>query len=227
MIEFTFKALFLLAIFSSIVPSLKVSVRATALSAIAQQFSSQELYEKGFKDFEQQKYRQAIENFLALLKVEPSNARAYNMIGISFGELEEYSAAIAAFDRAIALNQDFANAYYNRGYAYKELGRFDLALTDFDRTLELTTGEHISALINRSVIYALRENYPAAIADLTQVVKLKPDEAIAYYNRALINLTMGNKTAYIEDLATAENLYQHTGDRAGLAQIEKVREFNY
>ena len=49
---------------------------------------------------------------------------------------------------------------------------------------------------------------------------------IAYYNRALINLTMGNKTAYIEDLATAEKLYRHSGDRTGLARIEKVRKFN-
>ena len=220
------KFLFLLVIFSGIGSNPK-SVRATISSAIAQQSSSQELYERGFEDFEDREYHQAIENFLALLKVEPDSDRAYNMIGMSFGELEEYPAAIAAFDKAIALNADFANAYYNRGYAYKELGRFDLAQKDFDRTLELTAGEHISALINRSIIYALRENYPEAIADLTQVVKLKPDEAIAYYNRALVNLTIGNKTAYIRDLTTAEKLYYQAGDRAGLAQIEKVKEFDY
>ena len=220
------KFLFLLVIFSGIGSNPK-SVRATISSAIAQQSSSQELYERGFEDFEDREYHQAIENFLALLKVEPSNDRAYNMIGMSFGELEEYPAAIAAFDKAIALNADFANAYYNRGYAYKDLGRFDLAQKDFDRTLKLTAGEHISALINRSIIYALRENYPEAIADLTQVVKLKPDEAIAYYNRALVNLTIGNKTAYIRDLTTAEKLYYQAGDRAGLAQTEKVREFDY
>ena len=126
MIKFAVKSLFLLVIFSGIGSNPKL-VGATTSSAIAQESSSQELYERGFKNFEDREYHQAIENFLALLKIEPSNDRAYNMIGMSFGELQEYPAAIAAFDRAIALNADFANAYYNRGYAYKELGRFDLA----------------------------------------------------------------------------------------------------
>ncbi|MEL6909779.1 MAG: tetratricopeptide repeat protein, partial [Cyanobacteria bacterium J06598_4] len=151
------------------------------------------------------------------------NFQAYNMVGMSFGGLEEYAAALAAFERAIALNQEFANAYYNRGYVYKQLGQFDFALADFDRTLTLTKGKHISALVNRSVIYAVREDYPAAIADLTQVIEQKPDEAIAYYNRAIVNLTMGDRPAYQQDLAAAEELYRQAGDKSGLAQIIRVK----
>lgn len=224
MIKFAVKFLFLLIVFSGM-GGIKVSAE-TKSSAVVQQ-SSKKLYERGFKDFERGKYRRAIENFLSLLEIEPNNHQAYNMIGMSFGELEEYSPAIAAFERAIALDQNFANAYYNRGHAYKELGRFDLALIDFNQALELTEGKHISALVNRSTIYALRENYPSAIADLNRVAEFKPDEAIAYYNRALIYLTMGDKEAYLEDLTVAEKLYREAGDRAGLAQIEKVREFDY
>ena len=224
MIKLSIKPLFWLVIFSGITASTNVLPKAVASSATTSNSANRSLYEEGFKNFESQSYRQAIAKFLALLETEPNNHQAYNMIGMSFGQLEEYTAAIAAFDKAIALDADFANAYYNRGYAYKELGQLDSALSDFDRTLELQAGEHISALINRATIYALRENYPAAVADLTQVVKLKPDEANAYYNRAIINLTTGNKIAYLEDLATAEELYLQIGDRVGLEQIEKVRE---
>ncbi|MEM6611787.1 MAG: tetratricopeptide repeat protein [Cyanobacteria bacterium P01_C01_bin.72] len=160
---------------------------------------------------------------MELLVLEPNSFQAYNMLGMSFGGLEEYSAALAAFERSLALNREFANAYYNRGYVYKQLGRLDFALIDFDRTLELTEGKHISALVNRSVIYAVQQDYSLAIADLTQVIEQKPDEAIAYYNRAIINLTMGKQKAYQQDLATAERLYLQAGDKSGLAQISRVR----
>ena len=50
--------------------------------------------------FERQEYPSAIKTLLELLKLEPNNSKAYNTIGMSFGELKEYSAAVAAFDRA-------------------------------------------------------------------------------------------------------------------------------
>ncbi|MEL7419667.1 MAG: tetratricopeptide repeat protein [Cyanobacteria bacterium J06555_3] len=223
MLKLTLRSLFISLFFSCCGFGSPAVVQAKISPALTQQLSSSELYQQGFRDFEARQYRQAIASFLELLAVEPNNFQAYNMVGMSFGGLEEYAAALAAFERAIALNQEFANAYYNRGYVYKQLGQFDFALADFDRTLTLTKGKHISALVNRSVIYAVREDYPAAIADLTQVIEQKPDEAIAYYNRAIVNLTMGDRPAYQQDLAAAEELYRQAGDKSGLAQISRIK----
>ncbi|MEO1669919.1 MAG: tetratricopeptide repeat protein [Cyanobacteria bacterium J06631_2] len=223
MIEFPLRSLFFLLLFPciSFIPSASVTAKTSLTTE--QQSSASKLYAQGFRDFEAGKYRQAIASFLELLALEPNNFQAYNMLGMSFGGLEEYPTAIAAFERAIALNREFANAYYNRGYVYKQLGRLDFALVDFERTLQLTKGKHISALVNRSVIYAVQEDYSLAVADLTQVIEQKPDEAIAYYNRAIVNLTMGHETAYQQDLATAERLYRQAGDKSGLAQVSRVR----
>ena len=73
-------------------------------------------------------------------------------------------------------------------------------------------------------IYALREEYRLALTDLQQAIDLDPKSATAYYNRALIQLSIGNKTAYINDLTVAEELYSQVGDSAGLAQIARIKQ---
>ena len=186
--------------------------------------SQSALRDRGQQYFEAQEYKLAIASYLELLKLEPDNVEAYNTLGMSWGGLKQYSAAISAFDRAIALDRDFANAYYNRGYIYQQLGQQDTALEDFARALELTDGQHVSALINRASILALQQHYQLALQDLQEVVKLDPRSATAYYNRALIQLAIGNKTAYLNDLTQAEELYRQQSDLAGLTQIEQIRK---
>lgn len=229
MLKFTVRSaclLILLNIFWLRFDSLAYSQTA-AFSAkdlqLAESSSSQELYQEGLKHFENQEYHLAIKSFLASLRMQPDNIEADNTIGRSFGEIEEYSAAIAAFNRAIALDKNFAHAYYNRGYIYQQLGSHNLALADFERTLELTNNQHVSALFNRSLIYVLRAEYQLALADQTQATELEPKEATAYYNRALIKLTMGDRPGCLKDLKTAENLYRQAKDESGLAQVERVR----
>ncbi|MEL6931183.1 MAG: tetratricopeptide repeat protein [Cyanobacteria bacterium J06600_6] len=186
--------------------------------------STSELYNRAQRHFETQEYHLAIKYGLELLKIEPQNVLAHNTVGMSWGALGKSSAAIAAFNRAIAIDDQFTNAYYNRGYVYQQLGQHNQALNNFERTLELSNGQHVSALINRASIYATEHNYQPAITDLNRVVELNPKSATAYYNRALINLTMGNKIAYLNDLTTAEQLYRQQGDEGGLAQIAKLKQ---
>ena len=234
MIILTIKSAFWLILLSIFSSGLYSQAYGQASTIVAKQsvpqienLSPAELLQAGLSQFEAKQYHLAIKTLLAFLQLEPDNLEAYNAIGMSFGEMEEYSAAITAFNQAIAIEQNFANAYYNRGYAHKQLGHYNLALADFNRALELTDNQHISALINRSLIYVFQEEYQLAVADLTHTVELKPDEATAYYNRALINLTIGDRSAYQKDLDTAESLYRQAEDKTGLAQIERVREFNY
>lgn len=224
---FTFRSILFLILLTLIGRGLGHNVQAQSIPVLAQESSTPKLYQQGLAYFETQQYHQAIETLLELIKIEPNNFEAYNTIGMSWGGLEEYSGAIVAFDRAIALNSNFANAYYNRGYVYQRLNRDDLALLDFNQTIKLTQGQHISALIDRSSIYARQAEYDLALADLHQVLELNPEEATAYYNRALINLTMENRVGYLDDLAIAEKLYRHRGDTLGLAQINRLRELYY
>lgn|GEM_PF-3963457 len=83
-----------------------------------------------------------------------------------------------------------------------------MALINFNRALKLTDRQHISALINRASILADQQKYQLALADLERVVAQSPKSATAYYNRALIQLTTGNRTAYLEEIAIADQLYR-------------------
>lgn len=219
---FTFR--WLLLMLSIVVLNFNTTVAWGSLASQSLAPSVSKLYDRGKQYFEAQEYSLAIQSFLKLLEIEPNNAGAYNQIGMSWGELKKYPAAISAFNRAIALDASFANAYYNRGHIYQQLEKYDLALVDFDRALTLTKGQHVSALINRASVYALQADYQLALIDLEKVVELNPKLATAYYNRALINLTIGNKTAYLNDLTTAEKLYRQQGDISGVAQINRIKQ---
>ena len=154
--------------------------------------SPQALHREGTEYFKSQEYLLAIESLLAALKLDPNNFEAYNTLGMCFGELSEYNPALAAFERAIQLNADFVNAYYNRGHVHKRLGNNTSALADFARAIALSNNRHVSALIDRSSIYALQGEERLAIADLDRAIELNPDEGAAYYNRALVQLDAGD-----------------------------------
>lgn len=188
-----------------------------------QQNKAREYYQQGILHFNAHEYHLSIKKLLAALQLNPDYPEAYNTLGLCFGSLEQYNAAIIAFSKAIALDKNFSNAYYNRGYTYKQQGKRLEALADFNQALALTDNNHISALINRSLIYVWQQNYQQAQEDLDRAIAINPQEATAYYNRALIHLEMGNIEAYSQDLSQAEKLYSHAVNQQGMNQIKKVR----
>ena len=181
MIMFSWKSACILMLIIGVELNFSGAIMAQRLTSpprsIFTALSASKLAEEEQRYFETQEYELAIASFLALLKIEPDNVRAYNTLGMSFGGLKKYSAAIAAFDRAIALDNNFANAYYNRGYVYQQLGNYNLALIDFDRALMLTDKKHISALINRASVYlndlAIAEKLYRQAGDISGLTQIK------------------------------------------------------
>lgn len=91
--------------------------------------------------------------------------------------------AIASFNAAMTLDPKSAAAYGNRGYVYLQENRLDLAVPDFDQALQLDP-KQIMGLEGKAVIARRNGDPAAAVAVLTHVLELYPDEAWAHEERA-------------------------------------------
>ena len=64
-----------------------VQAKTVSVAPQSSESSISKLYDQGKQYFTDREYEQAIATFLELLKIEPNNSEAYNIIGMSLGGL--------------------------------------------------------------------------------------------------------------------------------------------
>ena len=69
-------------------------------------------------------WQQASEVWLQLVAVQPSNAEALNLLGLSHARLQHFDLALEYYERAIAVDQQYALAHFNRAVVLLKLGRW-------------------------------------------------------------------------------------------------------
>jgi len=84
------------------------------------------------------------------------------------------------------------------GSRYYLKGNFKRALDCFLKVLEREPN-HTKALLYLSIIYMDLSRYDEAIEVIDRLIKLEPDNALAYKNRALINYSQNKKKEAMVD----------------------------
>jgi tetratricopeptide (TPR) repeat protein len=84
----------------------------------------------GRKALQEEHFTEAIKEFSAALKLDPSLSLAYNARGYAYFRQKRYTDALADFDNALRLNPAYINAYINRSSARRAAG--DTAGADAD-----------------------------------------------------------------------------------------------
>jgi serine protease Do len=108
------------------------------------------------------------------------------------------SEALISCTRSIQLNPRFAAAYTLRGNIHYIAQDYDEALLDFNQAVQFDA-RLAAAYIGRGLTQSALFKGEAAIADYTQAIQLNPD-ALAYYNRGVVQLNLGNQPAALQDL---------------------------
>jgi tetratricopeptide (TPR) repeat protein len=88
---------------------------------------------------------------------------------------------VAAYSASIAMLPCNPGAYLQRGRAYGRLNESEKAIADYSSALWLLPPDskyRAEALVRRAGNYERLKNYPAAAADLQQVVRLEIDDAL-------------------------------------------------
>lgn len=102
----------------------------------AQATAAMALYQSGLKLLDEERYAEAVKEFSAALRHDPTLAIAYNGRGYAHLRLRHYGEAILDFDQAIRLNPLYANAYRNRGVARRSSGDKNGANEDLAKASE-------------------------------------------------------------------------------------------
>ena len=147
-----------------------------------------------------------IKNYSEEIKTDPNDEWLYNKRGLAYHRLQKFRKAIEDFRTAVKINPKFTEAYLNRGKAcsdyYEELnwGHTELydyfpengPLEDFEKVIELDPN-CVEAYYLRGCSYMDLENYPQAIKDFAEVLKITPDSAKAYQQLGYCHKALSEK----------------------------------
>ena len=167
---------------------------------------------------------------LALTKDE-RNAKLRFLRGLDFYLVQDFENAINDFTEAIRNDDAFMPAYFCRAHVrYKQL-EYQKA----EAKMEKTTNQ----LISPADVAVKNADYELVKKDLDQVIKLAPDFAYAYYNRANLFSALGDYRAAIVDYnkvleldANFADAYYNRGltyiylgnNKQGIADLSKAGE---
>jgi tetratricopeptide (TPR) repeat protein len=141
----------------------------------------------------------------AALALDPDYAPAF----IAFGSLSylkgDTDGARKAYDRAIELKPESADFRMVRGSYYWEIGDTESAVFDYAKAHELAP-ETPLPLFHLGVVEFHRGQYTKALQQLNQSLQSDLRYAPAYYARALVNDSLHDPSAALNDYSTAIRL---------------------
>jgi tetratricopeptide (TPR) repeat protein len=149
----------------------------------------------------------------AALQLNPDNAEAYLNRGLAEYRLGNYPAAIKQYQEVIQRIEDDYRAYYNQGLAHFAQQDYEKALDDYERALLLNNVNSASGKASiyndKGLVYLMLSDLRAAIADLSEAIRLDSSNERAYYNRACAYHRNHNYTGAIADFTQVLKLNPH------------------
>ncbi|UCD32347.1 MAG: tetratricopeptide repeat protein [Desulfobacterales bacterium] len=143
-----------------------------AFDSVSLNISGDKLYQKG-------DIQDAIEEFKAAIRLDPSNVNVHNSLGVCYGTLKSYEKALEEFKEAIRLDPEEAMALYNAGLANMLLGKNDRALEyflDADRKEE----DIFEVALHIGKIYLEFKKPDQGKSYLEKASKIRPESGLAF-----------------------------------------------
>jgi len=136
---------------------------------------------KGMQD----RYRSAIAQYAALLRIRPDHYWTYFDWAWCQMQIGEPHSAIVGFTTCIQLKPEIPWPYYNRGNVFWQLKQGDAAIQDFDAAIE-RNDRYADAYYNRGVVYTALGKPEQALSDCDRAIKISPNLTLAHYQRGEI-----------------------------------------
>ena len=155
--------------------------------------------------FSQKKFDEAIAELSELLKLDPKFGPALNLIAYAYGNQNKNDLAIKYFQEYAAASPSDANPYDSMGELYFYMGNWDKAEENFKEAIRLKPDFGSDNRI--SYIYAMREDYDAAVKWIDQFIAAAPSNGLKSWGnqlKAVYDHLAGKTSAAFADLAQAK-----------------------
>lgn len=130
----------------------------------------------------------------------PDTPAAYYWRSRTYLDLGKTDLALEDINKAIELDPNEPADPLLRGVIHLRREEYDAALEDATRAIEL--GFEETGYRNRAIVFTKMGNDQAAIDDLTRVVVLSPNNAVAYCQRGILFEKTGQFERALSDLKT-------------------------
>ncbi|WP_426440661.1 tetratricopeptide repeat protein [Bradyrhizobium genosp. P] len=120
--------------------------------------------------------------FSRVLKVDPANVAALNLITIVLMTMERFAEAERHVEKATSLNPNSDVSFYNYGLICKRLNKPKRALEQFNKALALNSSV-AETWNSRGAVYNELGEHKLAVGDFDRAISLNPAFAEAHSNR--------------------------------------------
>jgi Flp pilus assembly protein TadD len=132
---------------------------------------------------------QAVKILSPIALGHPHLVEAHGMLGNAYALSGQWESAVAAFQRAVELAPNLAVAHFGLGSALANQGKISQAIAAFRSALRLN---YQAAHCNLGVALLLTGFFDEAAAELNHAMAFNPNDAVAHWNHALLNLLRGD-----------------------------------
>ena len=141
--------------------------------------------QKGDGDYDQKRYKDAINNYTKAIKLKPDYVEGYIKRGLSYCKQECYDKALSDVNKAIELDPQNSDAFEMRGKVFFQQNDYEQALSDFNRAIELDP-QSIDAYVIRGKAFFQQDDNEKALSDFNKSIELNPNNSDAYELRGRI-----------------------------------------
>lgn len=145
--------------------------------------SAAELFQGAVASFQHGRFVDAERDFRKVLRKDPNNLAALNILAVVLVTQKRYSEAEPYLRSALRINAVSDATLYNYGLVLKALGRPDEALQRFAESLAINPG-NAEGWNNRGTVMNDLRDYANAIADFDKAIALDPRYAAGFFNKS-------------------------------------------
>ncbi|TGE14588.1 tetratricopeptide repeat protein [Hymenobacter elongatus] len=154
--------------------------------------SNDDCLQQAQSNFIKGNYQSALVAYECVVRNNPEDYIAYNMIGMIYGQMGNSEKVGKYIDTALYINSDYAYANLNKGALAAVDGDTVTALKLLSKAISIDVN-YQDAYFNRGILYENLGNYREAIQDLRFSLMLNKEDHAAYYHLGLCLIKLNNR----------------------------------
>ena len=136
------------------------------------------------------KLKEAIEDYTTALEQLPENKGILFNKAMAEEELKDYDAAEATYATLLGAYPNYDNGYVGRAKLRLAKGDTISAVADLDKALELNKNSTNAYVLRADIAIQSSRDFKTALDDMNEVIKLQPQYAGFYINRAFLRYNL-------------------------------------
>ncbi|MCU0240162.1 MAG: tetratricopeptide repeat protein [Pyrinomonadaceae bacterium] len=189
-------------------------------------------YNRGNIYYDKKQFDQAIADYTKTIEINPNFVNAYNNRGlIYYHQKNQKDLALADFNSAFKLNEKNSSINYSLGVYYndkgKDYGDFSTARSFLENAVRVNPSGW--GYLQLGFSYNRLGEYDKSLPTLNKAVEMLPNNADAYFQRAIANRNTGNYDKAIADYTKSIQLNPKSANayfNRGLMYFEDVQKFD-